>query len=113
MTSLKQFGLNRVLTVEPTDPKETAQKIVAGAVARTKDVYFPYLQTRLTPLIREFFPDVFDFYIRYLYTKSWQCKHYKNDDVLLSNKAAEEYVKMATLQDYNHPGLGMKTDCKM
>ncbi|KAI0207616.1 Hydroxysteroid 11-beta-dehydrogenase 1-like protein [Lamellibrachia satsuma] len=70
VTSLKQFGLNRVLTVEPTDPKETAQKIVAGAVARTKDVYFPYLQTRLTPLIREFFPDVFDFYIRYLYTKS-------------------------------------------
>ncbi|KAK2170594.1 hypothetical protein NP493_1146g00014 [Ridgeia piscesae] len=71
VTSLKRFGLTRVLAVEPTDPGVTAQNIVAGAVARTKDVYFPYLQTRLTPLIRELFPGVFDSYIRYLYTKSY------------------------------------------
>ena len=70
MTSLKQFGLDRVLSIEPMDPGDTAKVIVSGAVARIPDVYYPYVQTRLTPIIRELFPGYFDSYIRYLYTKS-------------------------------------------
>ena len=67
VTSLRRFGLTRLLKLQRTSPVDTAEAIVRGVSARADDVYVPYLSTRLVPLVREVFPASFDALMRYLY----------------------------------------------
>lgn len=70
VSQLRSFGVHYLLELIPAaDPAATALEVIKGSATRQQEVYYPYLEARLTTLMRHLAPDVLAAFNRYLFSK--------------------------------------------
>ena len=70
MTKLKDFGADFLLkTIPIASPEDCALAIVKGGASRAREIYFPFVETRMTTLFRDWLPGVLQWFVRFLYGK--------------------------------------------
>ena len=70
LAEVQRFGLDFLLkTVSPAPSDEAALAIIKGGALRQREMYFPYLEAKLSILARDWFPESLEAFIRYLYAK--------------------------------------------
>ena len=68
---MRQFGINFMLDVlPPAPPSDAAMAILQGGALRKREVFYPYMEARLTTLMREFTPETLSAIIRFLFVRS-------------------------------------------
>lgn len=69
LNELRNFGqyflLNNIKAAEPPD---AAYAIVRGGALRAREIYFPYMETRILTMLRDWLPRTVDYVNRLMYT---------------------------------------------
>lgn len=68
LKNFKQFFLlNNIKAAEPPD---AAYAIIRGGALRAREIYFPYMETRVLTMLRDWLPKTVDYINRFVYTTS-------------------------------------------
>lgn len=71
ITELKNFGQFFLLNnIKAAEPPEAAYAIIRGGALRAREIYFPYMETRVLTMFRDWLPKTVDYINRYVYTIS-------------------------------------------
>lgn len=69
LTELKNFGQYFLLnTVKVAEPSDAAYAIIRGGALRAREIYFPYMETRILTMLRDWLPRTVDYINRFVYT---------------------------------------------
>ena len=67
---MKRFGVDFLLqTLSPAPPQDAALAIVRGGATRQREVFFPYLEARLSTLARDWATAPLEAFLRYLWAR--------------------------------------------
>ena len=70
LAEVQRFGLDFLLKpISPAPSDEAALAIIKGGALRMREIYFPYMEAKLSILARDWVPESLEAFIRYLYAK--------------------------------------------
>ena len=70
LEQMKKFGVDFLLqTLSPAPPEDAALAIVKGGATRQREIYFPYLEARLSTLARDWAIVPLEAFLRYLWAR--------------------------------------------
>lgn len=74
ISELRNFGQHFLLKyIKAAEPPDAAYAIIRGGALRAREIYFPYMETRVLTLLRDLLPRTVDYINRWVYTTSWKC----------------------------------------
>ena len=70
LSNLRRHGYNFLVnTVKAAEPADAALAVIKGGAMRLREMYFPYMETKILTLLRDWIPGTMDAINRYLYQK--------------------------------------------
>ncbi|XP_071140812.1 hydroxysteroid 11-beta-dehydrogenase 1-like protein isoform X1 [Mytilus edulis] len=71
ISELRNFGQHFLLKyIKAAEPPDAAYAIIRGGALRAREIYFPYMETRVLTLLRDLLPRTVDYINRWVYTTS-------------------------------------------
>lgn len=71
LNELRNFGQYFLLnTIKAAEPPDAAYAIIRGGTLRAREIYFPYMETRILTMLRDWLPMTVDYVNRFMYTFS-------------------------------------------
>ncbi|CAC5401754.1 HSD11B1 [Mytilus coruscus] len=71
ISELRNFGQHFLLKyIKAAEPPDAAYAIIRGGALRAREIYFPYMETKILTMLRDLLPRTVDYINRWVYTTS-------------------------------------------